>query len=134
MWRNGRRNGLKIRSCESEVWVRIPSSAPLKRHFTGGNPRTLLPQPILDIRASKRRGLPAYLPSFARDLVTDELQVPKAAFVTNHLGILTFRHFWARQVTCKRLPAPVRKEVFWRSGKFDALRNAPSTATTNLLL
>ena len=28
MWRNGRRNGLKIRSRESGVWVRIPSSAP----------------------------------------------------------------------------------------------------------
>jgi hypothetical protein len=50
---------------------------------------------------------------------------PKEAFVTNRLGVLRFRHFWARQVTCRRLPAPVRKEVFWRSGKFDALRNAP---------
>jgi hypothetical protein len=30
MWRNGRRNGLKIRSRESGVWVRIPSSAPSK--------------------------------------------------------------------------------------------------------
>ena len=27
MWRNGRRNGLKIRSGENRVWVRIPSSA-----------------------------------------------------------------------------------------------------------
>ena len=28
MWRNGRRNGLKIRFRESEVWVRVPPSAP----------------------------------------------------------------------------------------------------------
>jgi hypothetical protein len=31
MWRNGRRNGLKIRSRESEVWVRIPPSAPFEK-------------------------------------------------------------------------------------------------------
>src|SRR6266516_6080511 len=36
MWRNGRRNGLKIRSHESEVWVRIPPSAPLKTRFYWG--------------------------------------------------------------------------------------------------
>src|SRR4051794_31138982 len=28
MWRNGRRNGLKIRFREIEVWVRVPPSAP----------------------------------------------------------------------------------------------------------
>jgi hypothetical protein len=32
MWRNGRRNGLKIRSREG-VWVRIPSSAPSEKRF-----------------------------------------------------------------------------------------------------
>jgi hypothetical protein len=34
MWRNGRRNGLKIRSRENGVWVRIPPSAPLKIVFS----------------------------------------------------------------------------------------------------
>ena len=27
MWRNGRRNGLKIRLSENSVWVRVPPSA-----------------------------------------------------------------------------------------------------------
>jgi hypothetical protein len=40
MWRNGRRNGLKIRSRENGVWVRIPSSAPSEnRFFIGKIPR-----------------------------------------------------------------------------------------------
>ena len=34
MWRNGRRNGLKIRFYESGVWVRVPPSAPLTSRFT----------------------------------------------------------------------------------------------------
>src|SRR5437588_8396833 len=42
MWRNGRRNGLKIRSRENGVWVRIPSSAPPKVHFTTVNRRNSL--------------------------------------------------------------------------------------------
>jgi hypothetical protein len=36
MWRNGRRNGLKIRSGESRVWVRIPSSAPPQKAVIRG--------------------------------------------------------------------------------------------------
>jgi hypothetical protein len=37
MWRNGRRNGLKIRSGVIRVWVRIPSSAPSKMRVYEGN-------------------------------------------------------------------------------------------------
>ncbi len=33
MWRNGRRNGLKIRFREIEVWVRVPPSAPSETAF-----------------------------------------------------------------------------------------------------
>ena len=36
MWRNGRRNGLKIRFRESEVWVRVPPSALSKGRFVEG--------------------------------------------------------------------------------------------------
>ena len=38
MWRNGRRNGLKIRFREIEVWVRVPPSAPSEKAvFIEGN-------------------------------------------------------------------------------------------------
>src|ERR1700730_1988841 len=36
MWRNGRRNGLKIRFYESGVWVRVPPSAPSEKPFYEG--------------------------------------------------------------------------------------------------
>jgi hypothetical protein len=36
MWRNGRRNGLKIRFYESGVWVRVPPSAPCEKAFYEG--------------------------------------------------------------------------------------------------
>ena len=48
MWRNGRRNGLKIRSRESGVWVRIPSSAPSERVI-------LLGQLVRDLRFCRLR-------------------------------------------------------------------------------
>ena len=34
MWRNGRRNGLKIRLSENSVWVRVPPSAPSKMRIS----------------------------------------------------------------------------------------------------
>jgi hypothetical protein len=53
MWRNGRRNGLKIRSCESGVWVRIPSSAPSKTRFNEGKSTHLIKSVVVQPRARK---------------------------------------------------------------------------------
>jgi hypothetical protein len=59
MWRNGRRNGLKIRSREGGVWVRIPSSAPLKRRFTQGNSLGFAISAFAHCRARKRTKRPS---------------------------------------------------------------------------
>src|SRR5438477_972040 len=45
---------LKSVLAKSEVWVRIPSSAPLKTHFTMGSSRTQRVQSILHVCVSKR--------------------------------------------------------------------------------
>ena len=62
MWRNGRRNGLKIRSREGGVWVRIPSSAPSKMRFYEGKLLKLAIQSVANCRAPK----PAKPPSICQ--------------------------------------------------------------------
>src|SRR5205814_9622892 len=59
MWRNGRRNGLKIRSRESGVWVRIPSSAPSKMRFYDGNSLGFAIWSVANGRARKRTKRPS---------------------------------------------------------------------------
>jgi hypothetical protein len=41
MWRNGRRNGLKIRLSENSVWVRVPPSAASEMRLYDGGERHL---------------------------------------------------------------------------------------------
>ena len=54
MWRNGRRNGLKIRFRESEVWVRVPPSAPSKMRFLEGELPNYSVLAVANGRARKR--------------------------------------------------------------------------------
>ena len=54
MWRNGRRNGLKIRFRESEVWVRVPPSAPSKMRFCEGKATHCSVSAVANRRAQKR--------------------------------------------------------------------------------
>ena len=63
MWRNGRRNGLKIRSRESGVWVRIPSSAPSKISILLG--KLVRARDFVDCERSrtKTHEMTVYLPS-----------------------------------------------------------------------
>ena len=68
MWRNGRRNGLKIRSGEIRVWVRIPSSAPSKTQFYDRKSLGFANLPIANCRAQKRTKIP-----FSRQLFVNKL-------------------------------------------------------------
>lgn len=56
MWRNGRRNGLKIRFYESGVWVRVPPSAPSENYVYIGESE-LIPRDfvVADKGAWKRK-------------------------------------------------------------------------------
>ena len=54
MWRNGRRNGLKIRFRESEVWVRVPPSAPSEMRFYEGESAHYSVSVVANRRARKR--------------------------------------------------------------------------------
>src|SRR5205814_3117436 len=77
MWRNGRRNGLKIRSRENGVWVRIPSSAPLKSAFYEAKSKKRLVPPVSQVRASKRMdyaSIRQVLPSEIREITGDLFQ------------------------------------------------------------
>src|SRR5204862_1314591 len=66
MWRNGRRNGLKIRSREGEVWVRIPSSAPSKMPFYEGKSTYFSESSIANGRARKRTESPSICQVFVK--------------------------------------------------------------------
>src|SRR5438034_8297623 len=66
MWRNGRRNGLKIRSREGEVWVRIQSSAPSKMPFYEGKSTYFSESSIANGRARKRTESPSICQVFVK--------------------------------------------------------------------
>src|SRR5436309_9803252 len=79
MWRNGRRNGLKIRSRESGVWVRIPSSAPSENPFYEG--KSIKTAAWIDCAASRNKTheITAYLPSIRQVRLYHEARfAPKA--------------------------------------------------------
>ncbi len=53
MWRNGRRNGLKIRLSENSVWVRVPPSALSEMRFHEGKSSISTIQTVANGRARK---------------------------------------------------------------------------------
>ena len=89
MWRNGRRNGLKIRSRESEVWVRIPSSAPSKMRFYERKSANWPINPVAKGRAPKRTNSPSI-----RQVFVNYWQRAPNALIEKPVGIPSYAFFW----------------------------------------